>query len=211
MSIHQINKESVHKICSGQVITDLTSAVKELIENALDAHAKHIQINLKNYGLDSIDVLDDGHGIQEADFPMLGKKHATSKISAFNDIQSLSTYGFRGEAISSLCALGSISISTRHASSAVGTCLRFNQNGDITSQQRDARSVFTLFLHFLESSSCTFLYYVGWDYSYNSVAVPSLRCSSKRIREECTPRLWTSDSNSTRLWCRMFEHPSRTY
>ena len=83
MSIHQISRESVHKICSGQVITDLTSAVKELIENALDAHAKHIHVSLKNYGLDSVDVTDDGHGIQEVDFPMLGKKHATSKIAGF--------------------------------------------------------------------------------------------------------------------------------
>ena len=102
MSIHQISAESVHRICSGQVITDLTSAVKELIENSLDASAKHITITLWNYGIDSIEVVDDGNGIKEADFPMLGKKHATSKLSVFSDILSLSTFGFRGEVCSTL-------------------------------------------------------------------------------------------------------------
>lgn len=97
MSIRKISSENVHRICSGQVIVDLTSAVKELIENSLDAGAKRISISLKNYGLDSIEVTDDGKGIEEEDFPMLAKKHATSKLNNFVDIQTLSTFGFRGE------------------------------------------------------------------------------------------------------------------
>lgn len=97
MSIHRIGADSVHRICSGQVITDLSSAVKELIENALDAKATRITVTLKNYGLDQIVVDDNGKGIDEADFPLLATKHATSKISSFTDISFLETFGFRGE------------------------------------------------------------------------------------------------------------------
>ena len=68
MSIKSLDKGTVHRICSGQVIINLANGVKELIENSLDAGAKTIEIRLKNYGSDSIEVIDDGPGIDEQDF-----------------------------------------------------------------------------------------------------------------------------------------------
>ena len=71
--IKSLDKTTVHRICSGQVIINLANGVKELIENSLDAGAKTIEIRLKNYGSDSIEVIDDGPGIDEQDFQTVSK------------------------------------------------------------------------------------------------------------------------------------------
>ncbi len=71
--IKSLDKTTVHRICSGQVIINLANGVKELIENSLDAGAKTIEIRLKNYGSDSIEVIDDGPGINEQDFQAVSK------------------------------------------------------------------------------------------------------------------------------------------
>ncbi len=71
--IKSLDKTTVHRICSGQVIINLANGVKELIENSLDAGAKTIEIRLKNYGSDSIEVIDDGPGIDEQDFQAVSK------------------------------------------------------------------------------------------------------------------------------------------
>ncbi|CAN4091434.1 unnamed protein product [Withania somnifera] len=107
-SIKPINKALVHRICAGQVILDLPSAVKELIENSLDAGATSIRVSLKDYGAESFQVIDNGCGISPHNFKVLALKHHTSKLSDFPDLQSLATFGFRGEALSSLCALGDL-------------------------------------------------------------------------------------------------------
>ncbi len=104
-SIKAIDGKSVHQICSGQVILSLATAVKELVENSIDANATNIEIKLKDYGIESIEVLDNGDGIEEKDYEALGLKHYTSKIRDFSDLTMIDTFGFRGEALSSLCAL----------------------------------------------------------------------------------------------------------
>lgn len=71
--IQPIDNTSVHRITSGQVVIDLSSAVKELLENSVDAHAKSVEIRFKNYGIDSIEVVDDGDGISKNDFEAIGK------------------------------------------------------------------------------------------------------------------------------------------
>ena len=71
--IKSLDQNTVHRICSGQVIINLANAVKELIENSLDAGSKSIEIKLKNYGSDSIEVIDDGPGIPESDFQTISK------------------------------------------------------------------------------------------------------------------------------------------
>jgi DNA mismatch repair protein PMS2 len=73
--IKSLDQTTVHRICSGQVIINLANAVKELIENSLDAGAKTIEIRLKNYGSDAIEVIDDGPGIDEQDFQTISKKY----------------------------------------------------------------------------------------------------------------------------------------
>jgi DNA mismatch repair protein PMS2 len=72
-TIKALDKSTIHQICSGQVIVSLANAVKELIENSLDAGAKSIEIRLKNFGADSIEVIDDGPGIEESEFQNISK------------------------------------------------------------------------------------------------------------------------------------------
>ena len=78
--IQALDKSSVHRICSGQVILDLTASIKELIENSIDAGATQVTVRLKNYGEDSIQVSDNGSGIDPADYKMVALKHFTSKL-----------------------------------------------------------------------------------------------------------------------------------
>ncbi|XP_045397231.1 mismatch repair endonuclease PMS2 isoform X2 [Lemur catta] len=130
-AIKPIDRKSVHQICSGQVVLSLSTAVKELVENSVDAGATNIDLRLKDYGVDLIEVSDNGCGVEEENFEGLTLKHHTSKIQEFADLTQVETFGFRGEALSSLCALSDVSISTCHISAKVGTRLVFDHNGKI--------------------------------------------------------------------------------
>ncbi|CAL1282724.1 unnamed protein product [Larinioides sclopetarius] len=128
-SIKAIDRSSVHKICSGQVVLTLAVAVKELVENSIDAGATTIEVKLEDYGSKLVEVIDNGKGVKACDFQSLTLKHHTSKIADFSDVPFVSTFGFRGEALSSLCALSDLQITTRDADSDVGTALTFDHNG----------------------------------------------------------------------------------
>ncbi|GBN75191.1 Mismatch repair endonuclease PMS2 [Araneus ventricosus] len=128
-SIKAIDRTSVHKICSGQVVLTLAVAVKELVENSIDAGATTIEVKLENYGSRLVEVIDNGKGVKACDFQSLTLKHHTSKIADFSDVPFVSTFGFRGEALSSLCALSDLEITTCDADSDVGTALTFDHNG----------------------------------------------------------------------------------
>nr|XP_031532649.1 mismatch repair endonuclease PMS2 isoform X3 [Vicugna pacos] len=130
-AIKPIDRKSVHQICSGQVVLSLSTAVKELVENSVDAGATNIDLRLKDYGVDLIEVSDNGCGVEEENFEGLTLKHHTSKIQKFADLTQVETFGFRGEALSSLCALSDLAISTCHTSAKVGTRLVFDHNGKI--------------------------------------------------------------------------------
>ncbi|KAM6320246.1 mismatch repair endonuclease PMS2 isoform 2-T3 [Podargus strigoides] len=131
-AIRPIDRKSVHRICSGQVVLSLGTAVKELVENSLDAGATNIDIKLKDHGAEMIEVSDNGGGVEEENFEGLTLKHYTSKIQDFSDLIHVETFGFRGEALSSLCALSDVTIFTCHKSAKVGTRLVFDHNGKIT-------------------------------------------------------------------------------
>ncbi|KAK0556610.1 ATP-binding mismatch repair protein [Tilletia horrida] len=131
--IRAIDKEDVHRLTSAQVVLDLHSAVKELVENALDAGATNIEVRFREYGFESIEVIDNGHGIEPADYRAIALKHYTSKLSKFSDLQAVETFGFRGEALSSLCALASVSMHTAtEAEAPAGTMLVFDHSGAVT-------------------------------------------------------------------------------
>ncbi|KAH9974898.1 histidine kinase-like ATPase [Lactifluus volemus] len=134
-AIRPIDSQSIHRITSGQVVIDLQTAAKELVENSLDAGATNIEVRFKDYGLKSIEVIDNGSGIAPEDYESVALKHHTSKLASFSDLTSVLTFGFRGEAISSLCALAeSISVTTATATQApMGTVLTFNSAGRLTS------------------------------------------------------------------------------
>ncbi|KAL2323640.1 hypothetical protein Fmac_028019 [Flemingia macrophylla] len=141
--IKPISKGIVHRICAGQVILDLSSAVKELVENSLDAGATSIEISLKDFGEQWFQVIDNGCGISPNNFKVLALKHHTSKLAEFHDLQSLTTFGFRGEALSSLCALGNLSVETRTASEPVATHLTFDNSGVLVAERKTARQIGT--------------------------------------------------------------------
>ncbi|OAA44378.1 Post Meiotic Segregation 2 [Metarhizium rileyi] len=118
---------------SGQVIVDLCSVVKELVENSIDAGANIIDVRFKNQGLDLIEVQDNGSGICSANYSSIALKHHTSKLSSYSDIASLKTFGFRGEALASLCALSSVTITTCIESDVPrGSKLEFELSGKLT-------------------------------------------------------------------------------
>ncbi|GJN21462.1 hypothetical protein PR202_gb08940 [Eleusine coracana subsp. coracana] len=142
-AIKPISKAVVHRICSGQVIFDLSSAVKELVENSLDAGATSVEVSLKAYGEEWFKVTDNGCGISPANFQALALKHHTSKISDFSDLNSVVTFGFRGEALSSLCALGKLTVETRTKDEPVGTHLEFEHSGVVAKESKTARQVGT--------------------------------------------------------------------
>ncbi|KAG2651966.1 DNA mismatch repair protein PMS1-like [Panicum virgatum] len=142
-AIKPISKAVVHRICSGQVIFDLSSAVKELAENSLDAGATSVEVSLKAYGEEWFKVADNGCGISPANFQALALKHHTSKISDFSDLGSVVTFGFRGEALSSLCALGKLTVETRTKDEPIGTHLEFEHSGVVANQRKIARQVGT--------------------------------------------------------------------
>ncbi|KAL6271825.1 hypothetical protein ACE6H2_028736 [Prunus campanulata] len=142
-TIKPINKGVVHRICAGQVILDLSAAVKELVENSLDAGATSIEIALKDYGKEWFQVIDNGCGISPNNFKVLALRHHTSKLVGFPDLQSLTTFGFRGEALSSLCALGNLTVETRTKNEPVATHLTFDHSGLLIAEKKTARQVGT--------------------------------------------------------------------
>ncbi|XP_046563090.1 mismatch repair endonuclease PMS2-like [Haliotis rubra] len=133
-SIQAIDRGSVHRICSGQVVLTLAIAVKELVENSVDARATSVEVKLKEYGSESIEVSDNGTGVEEKNFEGLTLKHHTSKLQDFGDLVGVETFGFRGEALSSLCALSKLCVVTRHEDASVGTRLEFDHHGKICSR-----------------------------------------------------------------------------
>lgn len=111
--IKKIDSLSILQICSAQVVVDLKSAVKELVENSLDAGCKNMEIKFFGSGLNGFEVSDDGKGIKEEDFELIAKRGTTSKIREFEDIYAIKSLGFRGEALSSLCNIANVTISTK--------------------------------------------------------------------------------------------------
>ncbi|XP_035261656.1 mismatch repair endonuclease PMS2 isoform X2 [Anguilla anguilla] len=144
-AIRPIDRHSVHQICSGQVVLTLATAVKELVENSIDAGATIVacvilvEIRLKEYGAEQVEVSDNGKGVDEANFEGLTLKHHTSKLSNFSDLIHVETFGFRGEALSSLCALSDLCVVTCHESAQVGTRLAFDHNGQLTQRSPHPR------------------------------------------------------------------------
>ncbi|KII84936.1 hypothetical protein PLICRDRAFT_117370 [Plicaturopsis crispa FD-325 SS-3] len=135
-NIKAIEGSSVHQITSGQVVIDLQTAVKELVENSLDAGATNIEVRFKDYGLKSIEVVDNGTGIAPEDYDSIALKHHTSKLTSFEDLTTVTTFGFRGEALSSLCALSdSLTVTTATAQqSPMGTVIEMAPSGTIKSR-----------------------------------------------------------------------------
>lgn len=119
--IHVLDEATVNKIAAGEVIERPASVVKELIDNSIDAGASDIRVELKGYLPWHIAVIDNGFGMSRSDATMAFLKHATSKIQTIEDLASVSTMGFRGEALSSIAAVARLEIVTRQKDELTGT------------------------------------------------------------------------------------------
>ncbi len=118
--IHLLPDSVANQIAAGEVVQRPSSVVKELVENALDAGATEIQINIKDAGRTLIQVIDNGRGMSETDARMAFERHATSKIQQADDLFHLQTMGFRGEALASISAVAQVELRTRRAEDELG-------------------------------------------------------------------------------------------
>src|SRR5215467_4699128 len=123
-SIRVMDPHLAAKIAAGEVIERPASVVKELVENALDAGARHIRVEIEGGGAERILVADDGHGIAADEVELAFRRHATSKLRTETDLNALATLGFRGEALPSIAAVADITCATRAASESLGVGLR---------------------------------------------------------------------------------------
>ncbi len=117
------------QIAAGEVIERPASVVKELVENALDAGARHIDVRLAAGGVDAITVVDDGAGMAPDDALLAFARHATSKLAGVDDLVRVGTLGFRGEALPSIAAAGAVRLVTRRHEDAVGTAIDADARG----------------------------------------------------------------------------------
>lgn len=145
MPIIQLSEDVVSKIAAGEVIERPAYALKELIENAIDAHATQIAIELQSAGLEEIRIKDNGMGMTKEDLLLSFRPHTTSKIQSADDISHLSSLGFRGEALASIAAISRLTIRSRPQQSKVGYQV-ITSNGQIEDQGPIGMSVGTVII-----------------------------------------------------------------
>ncbi len=124
VSIQLLDNETIGKIAAGEVVERPASVVKELIENAIDAHSTRISVSIEAGGTRLIEVVDNGVGISPSDLPLALQRHATSKLSAFEDLDGLQTLGFRGEALPSIAAVSTLKVRSRPTESQQAASVR---------------------------------------------------------------------------------------
>ena len=143
--IKLLSDTMIGKIAAGEVVERPAAAIKELVENSLDAGATAVTVEIREGGLDSIRVTDNGSGIDESDIRMAFERHATSKISREQDLFSIKTLGFRGEALASIAAVSHVTLTTRTKEQETGLRVQ-NEGGTITAISEIACPVGTTIL-----------------------------------------------------------------
>jgi DNA mismatch repair protein MutL len=124
--IHLLPDSVANQIAAGEVVQRPSSVVKELVENAIDAGATTIEVNIKDAGRTLIQIIDNGKGMSETDARMAFERHATSKIRQAEDLFHLHTMGFRGEALASIAAVAQVELRTRRQEDEIGVLIEIN-------------------------------------------------------------------------------------
>ena len=132
--IHLLPDSVANQIAAGEVVQRPSSVIKELMENAVDAGASHIDVVITDAGRTSIQVIDDGKGMTQTDARLAFERHATSKIRRVEDLFTLHTMGFRGEALPSIAAVSQVRLKTRVADSELGVSLSID-GSEVVSQE----------------------------------------------------------------------------
>ena len=140
-----LDENTANKIAAGEVVERPASVVKELVENSIDAGAESISIEIKNGGISYIKVVDNGSGIEEDDLEIAFERHATSKIRHADDLESIITMGFRGEALASIAAVSTVEVSTRVREKPHGTYIKI-QGGTVQDVRQTGCPVGTTFI-----------------------------------------------------------------
>ncbi len=132
--IHVLSKHIANLIAAGEVVERPASVAKELVENALDAGASAITVEIQNGGISYLRVLDNGHGIAKADVKNAFARHSTSKIKSEEDLAHITTLGFRGEALAAIASVSKIDLFTKSVDEEIGSSLHL-EGGEILSQE----------------------------------------------------------------------------
>ena len=119
--INVLDAHVAELIAAGEVVERPASVIKEMVENAIDAGATAVRVEIKNGGVSYMRVADNGSGIAREDVPVAFLRHATSKVSDQSDLEAIGTLGFRGEALASIAAVARVELLTRTQEEAVGT------------------------------------------------------------------------------------------
>ena len=143
--IQLLSDEVIGKIAAGEVVERPASAIKELVENSLDAGASAVTVEIKDGGIASIRVTDNGSGIRQSDIRMAFERHATSKLTEAKELSSIATLGFRGEALASIAAVSRVTCTTRTRDDVSGIRVK-NEGGKILSIEEAACPEGTTFL-----------------------------------------------------------------
>lgn len=144
--IRQLDKDTINKIAAGEIIVSPINCIKELIENSIDAGATKIDLLIQNNGFKMIKIQDNGDGIEKSNFSLLCKRFCTSKISTYDDLKSIDTFGFRGEALSSICTISNLKMITKYKDDVVAYEVEYDSKGDVTNKKPQAANQGTTFI-----------------------------------------------------------------
>lgn len=125
----KLSQEVINQIAAGEVVERPASVVKELVDNAIDANATKIVVKVKNGGIDMIKVTDDGYGIPKEELAQIFDAHTTSKIESIEDLNTLVSMGFRGEALSTITSVSKVNISSKYEGEDVANEISFTEDG----------------------------------------------------------------------------------
>ncbi len=145
MPIKLLDNSLINKIAAGEVVERPSSVVKELVENAVDAGATEIAIEIENGGKSLIKISDNGSGIKHDELELAFSRHATSKIATLTDLENIGSLGFRGEALSSISSVSNVEVITKTASDELAKSLELSQ-GEVVSEKFVNRSQGTTFI-----------------------------------------------------------------